>query len=57
MCKRIKTALYIPPIGTRERGRPPPEKRVVAHNIQRPTKNGNDCEDGIINLLYAKDDG
>lgn len=41
MCRVEWLALYIPPIGTRERCRPPSEKRVVAHNPQRPTKSGN----------------
>lgn len=49
--------VVIPPIGTRKPSRPPSEKRVVAHNPQRPTKNDNDHEDGIdgtIPLLFAK---
>lgn len=40
--RRMKTALYIPPIGTRRAMPSPVRKRVVAHNPQRPHKNGND---------------
>lgn len=61
--RRIKTRLYIPLIGTRGARCTPSEKRVVAHNPQRPTKmatiahlptyitTGLDNEDGITSLL------
>ena len=66
---RVRTELYIPPIGTRERCRPPSEKRVAAHNPHRPTEmatvgigyitghlyatTGIGDEDGIIHHLYT----
>ena len=53
MIFEYKDGVIYPPIGTRERCRPPSEKRVVAHNPQRPTKVATASIGYITGHLYA----